>query len=100
MDAEQKIQQLELETVKAVTEMKGDIKTLTNEIKKLNETVSRMTENYVTKTEYEKDQSELDSKIVEVKKAGNIKALLFSITSAVVTAVIVFEVMRLIRSGN
>jgi hypothetical protein len=100
MDAEQKIQQLELETVKAVTEMKGDIKNLTNEIKKLNDTVSRMTDNYVTKTEYEKDQQDLDNKIEEVKKSGNIKALLFSITSAVVTAVVVFEVMRFLRSGE
>jgi hypothetical protein len=44
---EDKIQKIELETVKAITELKSDVKNLTETIKDLRMTIQTMADNYV-----------------------------------------------------
>ncbi len=94
---EQKIQQLELDTVKAVTEMRGDIKNLTVEVKRLNDSISRMSENYVLKDDHIQDIESLRQGLREAKKIGTIRAILYSVATAVMTTVVVYEVMRITK---
>lgn len=94
---EQKIQQLELDTVKAVTEMKGDIRNLTTEVKRLNDSIARMTQNYVLKEDYIEDKEAFKKELREAKKIGTIRAILYALFSAVITAVVVYEVMGAVR---
>jgi hypothetical protein len=94
---EQKIQQLELDTVRAVTEMRGDIKSLTVEVKRLNDSISRMSENYVLKEDHVKDITDLQKGLREAKKIGTIRAILYSVGTAVITAIVVYEVMRITK---
>jgi hypothetical protein len=49
---EDKIQKIELETVKAITELKSDVKNLTETIKDLRMTIQTMADNYVKRDEF------------------------------------------------
>ncbi len=91
---EQKIQKLELDTVKAVTEMRGDIKSLTIEVKRLNDSISRMSENYVLKEDHVQDVANLQQGLREARKIGTIRAILYSLATAIMTTVVVYEVMK------
>ncbi len=94
---EQKIQQMELDTVKAVTEMRADIKTLTTEVKRLNDTIIRMTQNYVTREDHDRDIRSLTEDLKEAKQAGKVRALLYSVLTAIIVGVTTFEVMRILQ---
>jgi hypothetical protein len=94
---EQKIQQLEIDTVRAVTEMRGDIKNLTTEVKRLSESISRMSENYVLKEDHIQDMEGLRQGLREAKKIGTIRAILYSVATAVMTTVVVYEVMKITK---
>ncbi len=96
MTPDQKIQQLELETVKAVTELRGDIKSLTTEVKRLSETLERNNETYELKEDHERDMKAINDGLKAAIKIGRIRALLYSVVSAIATAVIVYEVMRIV----
>lgn len=96
MDPEHKIQQLELETVKAVTEMRSDIKNLANEVKRLGETIERMNASYVKTEDHDRDIKDLKQGIRAATRIGKVRALLYSLVSAVATAITVYEVMRVI----
>lgn len=94
---EQKIQKLELDTVIAVTEMRGDINNLTIEVKRLSESINRMSENYVLKEDHMQDIDALKQGLREAKKIGTVRAILYSLFTAIMTTVVVYEVMRQIN---
>jgi len=94
---EDKIAKLELDTVKAVTEMRGDIKSLTNIINDLKNSINRMTENYVTKEEHLKDITDLKTQLSEAKRVGRSRSILTGILVAIFTTVITYEAMKLIK---
>lgn len=92
-----KIQQLELDTVRAVTEMKVDIRNLTDEVKKLNETIVRMNENYVTKSQYVEDKAEFDDKIEQIKKKSFQDKILTAVVTTVIVGIVMYEVGRFFK---
>lgn len=94
---EEKLQKLELDTVKAVTEMRGDIKNLTATITDLKNSINRMTENYVTKEEHLKDVADLKIQLQEAKRVGRLRSVLIAIATSVITALIVFEATKVIQ---
>ena len=94
---EEKIQKIELETVKAITELKSDVKNLTETIKELRVTIQTMADNYVKRDEFAVYQADQDTKIDEVKKAGRVHSILWSLLTAVITTLTVFEITRLIK---
>lgn len=89
---QEKIQQLELDTVKAVTEMKVDIRNLTFEVKRLNDTIARMTDNYVTKEKHNEDLIELQVKIDYIKRAGIRDKIVTGVITAVIVGIVMYEV--------
>lgn len=94
---EEKLQKLELDTVKAVTEMRGDIKNLTITITDLKNSINRMTENYVTREEHLKDVADLKIQLQEAKRVGRLRSVLIAIATSVITALIVFEATKVIQ---
>ena len=94
---EEKIQKIELETVKAITELKSDVKNLTETIKELRVTIQTMADNYVKRDEFAVYQADQNTKIDEVKKAGRVHSILWSLLTAVITTLTVFEITRLIK---
>ena len=95
---EEKLQKLEIETVKAVTEMRGDIKSLTATISELKASIDKMNKNYVTKEEHLKDITDLEKKLDEAKRAGKIRSILVGVFTAIIVAVLTYEVQKLITS--
>lgn len=93
-DIDKRIQQLELDTVKAITEMRGDLKVLTKEVKRLNDTVVRMTENYVTKEDHKADIDSLALQLKLARDSGRVRTVLVGILTSVITAVITYEVIK------
>lgn len=91
---QEKIQQIELETVRAVTEMKVDIRNLTNEVKDLNKTIVRMSENYVTKDEFANYKAETELKLIEAKKAGLVRTITTGVLTAVIVAILTYEISK------
>ncbi len=94
---EDKLQKIELETVKAVTELKADVKNLTQIIKELRTTIQEMSASYVKREEYVRDSMELREELEASKRAGKVRAILWSILTAVMTSIAVFEITRLIK---
>lgn len=94
---EEKLQKLELDTVKAVAEMRGDIKNLTITITDLKNSINRMTENYVTREEHLKDVADLKIQLQEAKRVGRLRSVLIAIATSVITALIVFEATKVIQ---
>lgn len=94
---EEKLQKLELDTVKAVTEMRGDIKNLTITITDLKNSINRMAENYVTREEHLKDVADLKIQLQEAKRVGRLRSVLIAIATSVITALIVFEATKVIQ---
>lgn len=95
--AQEKIQELELTTVQAVTELRGDVKNLTEIIRDLRKTIQDMSNNYVKKEEHMSDIAGLKAELKEAKKIGRIRAVLWSLITAVVTSLLIFEMTKLIR---
>lgn len=89
-----KIQKLELETVKAVTEMRGDIKALTATIKDLRDTIDSQNKNFVTKSEYEKEIANIYLQVAEAKRIGRIRAFLWSVAAVGITTLVVYEITK------
>ena len=94
---EDKLQKIELETVKAVTELKADVKNLTEIIKELRETIQIMANNYVRKEELVKEVSDLRLDLEDAKKAGKVRAILWSVLTALITSILIYELTKLIR---
>ena len=96
-DIQSKIQKLELETIKAVTELQKDVQTLTREVANLASQVQKMTENYVTTIKHNEDISELRADLRSAKKVGIIRSVLVGTLSTVLTALVTYEVMRITK---
>jgi len=94
---EDKLQKIELETVKAVTELKADVKNLTEIIKELRETIQVMANNYVRKEELVKEVSDLRLDLEDAKTAGKVRAILWSVLTALITSILIYELTKLIR---
>ena len=92
-----KIQKLELDTIRVVTELQKDVQNLTREVANLAAQVEKMSENYVTVVRHTEDVSELRKDIAIVQKSGNIKATLVGILTAVITAMLTFEIMQILK---
>jgi len=92
-----KIQKLELDTIKVVTELQKDVQNLTREVANLAAQVEKMSENYVTVVRHTEDVSELRKDIAIVQKSGNIKATLVGILTTVITAMLTFEIMQIFK---
>jgi len=92
-----KIQKLELDTIKVVTELQKDVQNLTREVANLAAQVEKMSENYVTVVRHAEDVSELRKDIAIVQKSGNVKATLVGILTAVITAMLTFELMQIFK---
>jgi len=92
-----KIQKLELDTIKVVTELQKDVQNLTREVANLAAQVEKMSENYVTVVRHTEDVSELRKDIAIVQKSGNVKATLVGILTAVITAMLTFELMQIFK---
>ena len=92
-----KIQKLELDTIKVVTELQKDVQNLTREVANLAAQVEKMSENYVTVVRHTEDVSELRRDIALVQKAGNVKSILVGILTAVITAMLTFEIMQILK---
>jgi len=96
-DIQTKIQKLELDTIKVVTELQKDVQNLTREVANLAAQVEKMSENYVTNAKHTEDVSELRKDIAIVQKSGNVKATLVGILTAVITAMLTFELMQIFK---
>jgi len=92
-----KIQKLELDTIKVVTELQKDVQNLTREVANLAEQVQKMSENYVTNAKHAEDIAELRKDLLLVQKSGNIKATLVGILTTVITAMLTFEIMQIFK---
>jgi len=97
IDIQNKIQQLELDTVKAVTELKAEVKSLAKEVNNLAGTINKMTENYVTREEYSKDMTAMSRDLAVAKRVGIVRSIMVGVLTTVATAVITFEIMRNIK---
>ena len=92
-----KIQKLELDTIRVVTELQKDVQNLTKEVANLAEQVQKMSENYVTVIRHTEDIAELRKDIVIVQKSGNVKAILFGVLTAVIAALLTMEIAKIIK---
>lgn len=92
-----KIQKLELDTIRVVTELQKDVQNLTREVANLAEQVQKMSENYVTNAKHAEDIAELRKDLLLVQKSGNVKATLVGILTAVITAMLTFELMQIFK---
>lgn len=97
-DMQEKIQQIELETVKSITELKADVKNLTSIIGKLENTISTLTMNFVRTDIYSMDKRDRDEEhkriweaIAKARKSGTAKAIVWSILTALFTSVVIYE---------
>lgn len=96
-DITHKIQKLELDTLKAVTELQKDVQSLTREVSKLASAVQKMTENYVTLIQHNEDYNELRGELRHVKRIGFMKQVLVGLFSSILTAVVVYNIMQIIK---
>ncbi len=92
-----KIQKLELETIKAVTELQKDVQNLTKEVTNLTRQIQKMTENYVTVIQHNEDMSELRLDLKTAKRVGFVRSILTGLLATLITAIVTFEVMRITR---
>jgi hypothetical protein len=85
-----KIQKIELETVKSITEMKVDIRNLTEVIKDLKDTLNRMSDNYATKEELAAFKEAVNTRLnkLESWNAWAVKIVLGAVITAVLSLVI------------
>lgn len=88
------LQNLEVKYIQATTELRGDIRLLTSEVRRLSDSFEHMMNIFVTKEEYAKDMLEINRRIEDVKRAGNYKSVALSFVVSVVTAVIIFELTK------
>jgi hypothetical protein len=97
IDIQSKIQRLELDTIKAVTELQKDVQSLTKEVANLADQVQKMNENYVTNKQHSEDITELRADIQVAKRIGIVRSILFGVLTAVITALVTTEVLRIIK---
>lgn len=97
VDLQTKIQKLELDTIKAVTELQKDVQSLTREVTNLAQQIQRMSENYVTIAQHSEDIADLKSDLKVAKKVGTSRAILVGVLTSLITAVLVYEVTTLIK---
>lgn len=93
-DIQNKIQKLELDTIRAVTELQKDVQNLAREVANLAKQVQRMSESYVTSAKHAEDIGELRKDLAIVQKSGNVKAILVGILTFLITALLSIEVNR------
>lgn len=92
-----KIQKLELDTIRAVTELQKDVQNLTREVANLAEQVQKMAENYVTNSKHAEDLAEIRKDLIIVQKAGNVKSILVGVLVFIITALLSIEINRFIN---
>jgi len=92
-----KIQQLELDTIRAVTELQKDVQNLTREVANLAEQVQKMADNYVTNSKHAEDLAEIRKDLIIVQKAGNVKSILVGVLVFIITALLSIEINRFIN---
>lgn len=96
-DIQTKIQKLELDTIKAVTELQKDVQNLTKEVANLAQQVQKMSENYVTVIKHNEDISEIKSELKVAKRAGAVRSILVGLFVSLITAIVTFEIMQFIK---
>ena len=96
-EIQDKIQLLELQTIKAVTELQKDVQSLTKEVSNLASQVQKMSENYVTTIRHTEDIAELKAEIAVAKRIGIVRSILFGVLTAVITALVTTEILRAIK---
>lgn len=92
-----KIQKLELDTIKAVTELQKDVQSLTKEVANLARQVQKMTENYVTTVKHNEDITDLRADLKIARRVGLVRSILVGTLATVITALVTFEVMKLTK---
>lgn len=98
-DMQSKLQKLELDTIRVVTELQKDVQSLTKEVANLAEMVKQMSKNYVTLIQYNEDQRDLRQELAHAKKIGIIKQIVVGLLSSVMTAVVVYEIMQIVSKN-
>jgi uncharacterized protein YlxW (UPF0749 family) len=96
-DINEKIQMLELQTVKAVTELQKDVQQLTSEVCKLAKEIQKMTENYVTKQEYSDKMVELDRELANAKRIGFVRSIYIAILMTGISVIVTYEVLKFFK---
>jgi len=96
-DIQNKIQQLELDTIRAVTELQKDVQNLTREVANLAEQVQKMAENYVTNSKHHEDLAEIRKDLLLVQRSGNVKSILVGVLVFIITALLSVEINRFIN---
>lgn len=96
-DIQSKIQKLELDTIRAVTELQKDVQSLTKEVANLAQQVQKMSENYVTVIKHNEDISEIKADLKLAKRTGVVRSILVGLFASVLTAIVTFEIMQFIK---
>ena len=97
-DIQSKIQKLELDTIRVVTELQKDVQNLTREVANLAEQVQKMAESYVTNTKHAEDLAEIRKDLIIVQKSGNVKSVLVGVLVFIITALLSIEINRFINN--
>jgi hypothetical protein len=92
-----KIQKLELDTIRVVTELQKDVQNLTREVANLAEQVQKMAENYVTNSKHHEDLAEIRKDLLLVQRSGNVKSILVGVLVFIITALLSVEINRFIN---
>ena len=94
-EIQNKIQKLELETIRAVTELQKDVQVLTKEVVNLTAQIQKMSENYITAVDHNEDIANVKSNIAllssEIKSMKR-KTWIQNTLSAVAGGLLVFLV--------
>ena len=56
-----------------------------------------MSQNYIKREEYVRDNLELRAELEDAKKAGRVRAILWSVLTALLTSVLIYEVTKAIK---
>lgn len=94
---QQRIQKLELDTIKAITELQKDVQSLTSEVCKLATQIQKMAENYVVKEEYLEKVHEMDKRIDMANRVGWIRSVMVGTLATVITVIITYELTKYLR---
>lgn len=108
-------QSFQLATVAAISEMRGEVKRLADSVNELKDELKHQNETYVTITTHARDIQDVYQQVAicrkdlqdrievgdkthnELRQTGKSKAVLWSIFTALVTSVILYEVMKAIK---
>lgn len=96
-NVQERIQKLELDTIKAVTELQKDVQGLTREVVSLAKQIQRLTENYETIASHKEDVDELWKAIAALGKKGSIEKLLTALFTTIFISVTWFAIQQYLK---